>query len=176
MLQYKYYYASAKGACTMGFSPGVSNLPSLSDVLFNNPATGNYLGYNTSTSKWENRVLGGVAALANGGGSETVSTNATTTGAVTLNLANGNVFNLTLTGNVTFTFSGATNGKACAFSAYIKQDGTGNRTITWPTSVKWAGGIDPTSTTTAGSIDIFVFETLDGGTTWFGSLVGANFS
>lgn len=115
-------------------------------------------------------------ARPNNGGQETVSTNSAATGAVTLNLANGNVFNLTLTGNVTFTFSGATSGKACSFAAYLKQDATGTRTVTWPASVKWAGGVNPSISTAANAIDIVVFESIDGGTTWYGSLVGTAFS
>ncbi len=115
-------------------------------------------------------------AKAASGGQETISTNASATGAVTLNLANGNVFNLTLTGDVTFTFSGATSGKACSFAAYIRQDATGGRTITWPASVDWAGGTPPTMSTAANALDIVVFETLDGGTNWYGSLVGTAFA
>jgi len=114
-------------------------------------------------------------ALATGGGLETISTNTTATGAVTLNLANGNVFSLTLTGNVTFTFSGATSGKACSFGLYLKQDATGNRTVTWPGSAKWPGGVAPILSSTTNATDILIFESIDGGTTWYGSLVGANF-
>ncbi len=161
----------------MGFGgggSGSSSIATATDAALNNPATNNILVY-SNLGKWSNQAMVGTVALANGGGQETVVTNATATGATTLNLANGNVFNLTLTGNVTFTFSGATSGKACAFSVYIKQDATGGRTVTWPT-VKWAGGSAPTLTTSANAIDVLVFESLDGGTTWFGSLVGANFS
>lgn len=110
------------------------------------------------------------------GGQETVSTNAAATGAVTLNLTNGNVFSLTLTGNVTFTFSGASAGKACSFAAYLKQDATGSRVVTWPASVKWAAGAAPTLSTTANALDVVVFESLDGGTNWYGSLVGTAFA
>ena len=113
-------------------------------------------------------------ARANGGGLETVSASNTGT-AYTINLANGNVFNLTVTGNVTFTFSGATSGKACSFSLYLTQDSTGGRTVTWPSSVKWSGGA-PTLSTAASATDTLVFETLNGGSTWFGSLVGTNFA
>lgn len=115
-----------------------------------------------------------IAARVAGGGLETVSTNAAATGAVTLNLSNGNVFNVTMTGNVTFTFSGATSGKACAFTLYLRQDATGSRVATWPASVKWSGGA-PSLTVSASAVDVLVFESLDGGTTWFGSLVGTNF-
>ena len=114
-------------------------------------------------------------ALADGGGKETLSTVASASGAVTLNLSAGNVFNVTLTGNTTFSFAGATNGLACSFGLYLTQDATGNRTITWPAGVKWAGGAAPTLTLTANATDLLVFESLNGGTTWFGSLAGANF-
>ncbi len=114
------------------------------------------------------------AAKANGGGQETLVTNSTVTGSYTVNLANGNVFSLTLTGNTTLAFSGAVAGKACSFSLYIKQDATGSRTITWPSGIKWSGGA-PSLTTTANALDIFVLESLDGGTTWYASLVGSNF-
>jgi hypothetical protein len=111
------------------------------------------------------------------GGLETVSTNSTATGTVTLNLTNGNVFNLTLTGNVTLVFSGATSGKACSFATYLKQDATGSRVVTWPaSSVKWSGGSPPSLSSAPNSVDVVVFESLDGGTTWYGSLVGTAFS
>ena len=115
-------------------------------------------------------------AKASQGGQETVFTDTSNTGAVTLNLSSGNVFNLTLTGNVTFTFSGATAGKACSFTTYLKQDATGSRVVTWPGSVNWAGGAAPALSTAANSLDIVVFETLDGGTNWYGSLVGTAFA
>lgn len=113
-------------------------------------------------------------ARANGGGLETVST-ANTGSAYTINLASGNVFNLTANANVTFTFAGATSGKACSFSLYVKQDATGGRTVTWPASVRWSGGA-PVLSTAANALDALVFESLDGGSTWFGSLVGTNFA
>jgi hypothetical protein len=153
---------------------GGGSIASSSDVALNTPADKNFLGYNSGTGKWTNLALSGNAALATSGGAETVSTQ-NATGATTLNLANGNVFNVTLTGNATFTFSGATSGKACSFGLYLRQDGTGSRSVTWPSSVRWSGGA-PTLTTSASAVDILVFETLDGGTNWYGSLVGTNFS
>ena len=40
--------------------------------------------------------------------------------------------------------------------------------VTWPTSVDWEGGTAPTLT--AAGVDILVFMTYDGGTTWHGML------
>lgn len=114
-------------------------------------------------------------ALADGGGQETVSTIASATGTVSLNLTAGNIFSVTLTGNTTFTFTGATSGKACSFALYLRQNGTGGFTVAWPAAVKWPGGNAPTLTTTANALDLLVFESIDGGTTWYGSLAGANY-
>jgi hypothetical protein len=57
----------------------------------------------------------------------------------------------------------------------ITQDGTGGRLITWPGSVKWAGGA-PTLSTAAGSKDRVIFTTYDGGTTWYGDLIGKGYA
>lgn len=166
----------------MGFNPSGGKIQNATDVGLgaNNtyPPTvdGQFLGYSKEDGLWENMPLTGFAALPTGGGVETLSTNNTASGTVTLNLANGNVFNVTLTGNVTFVFSGASAG-ACSFGLYLHQDGTGGRTITWPSSVKWAnGGIVPTASTGASQVDVYVFETFNSGTSWYGSQVGANFS
>jgi hypothetical protein len=91
--------------------------------------------------------------------------------AITLDLANGTVQIITLTGNATVTMPTATAGKS--FILLLKQDGTGSRTITWST-VKWAGGTTPTITGTASRQDIFSF--FADGTNWYGTVVGQNFT
>jgi hypothetical protein len=110
------------------------------------------------------------------GGQEFVETNATATGAVTLALANANVFILTLTGAVVFTFTGATNGRACSFTVVLIQGSGGSKTVTWPGSVVWPSAVAPTLTTTAAQADVFSFMSVDGGTKWFGFPAGANFA
>lgn len=119
-----------------------------------------------------------VAARVTGGGQETVSNVTASATSTTLNLANGNVFYLTMPTSITsgMQITGATSGKACSCAIYIKQDSTGSRTITWPTSVRWAGGTPPTLSTAASALDIVVLETLDNGTNWYGSLVGTAFA
>lgn len=110
-----------------------------------------------------------------GGGRETVATNNAAGSTPTVDLANGNVQMITLTANASLTLTGASNGVACSLSLYLKQDGTGGKTLTWPASVKWAGAIAPTLSTGANKVDLVVLETLDGGTTWYGSLAGVDF-
>lgn len=91
--------------------------------------------------------------------------------AITLDLANGTVQIITLTGNATVTMPTATAGKS--FILLLKQDATGSRTITWST-VKWAGGTAPTITGTASRQDIFSF--FSDGTNWYGGTIGLNYT
>jgi len=92
--------------------------------------------------------------------------------AATINLRDGDNFTHTLSENVTYTFSNpAASGKVSAFSLKVTQDSTA-RTITWPSSVDWAAATAPTLTTTSGGVDVFVFVTYDGGTTYYGFTAG----
>lgn len=62
---------------------------------------------------------------------------------------------VTVAGNRTLVFS---NGKAGeVYRVKITQDATGSRLITWPSTVKWAGGTAPTLTTTAARTDLVEF-------------------
>jgi hypothetical protein len=105
------------------------------------------------------------------GYTEEVAT-ANTSTAYTIDLANGSVQILTLTGNCTFTFPTATAGKS--FIMLLKQDGTGSRTVTWPSAVKWPSGTAPTITSTASKLDKYIF-TADG-TNWYGSEAGKSYT
>jgi hypothetical protein len=87
----------------------------------------------------------------------------------TLALTNGTVQTVTMTGNCTFTMPTATAGKS--FILICTQDGTGSRTAVF-TSVKFAGGVAPTLTTTATTgVDILTF--VANGTSWFGTYAQA---
>lgn len=95
----------------------------------------------------------------------------------TIDLEDGNVFELTLTGNVTYTISNPPgNNIAGSFTLIQKQDATGGRTMTLPASVKHPGGTAPTISSGANDIDIFTVITTDGGTTWWWFTGGQNFS
>jgi len=98
-----------------------------------------------------------------------------TTNAATINCEAGNSFSHTLTENTTFTFSNPpATGTSYGFTLKIVQDaGASGFTVTWPTSVDYAGATAPTLTATASAVDVLVFYTHDGGTTWYGFLAGA---
>lgn len=110
-----------------------------------------------------------------GGGKEGTSSPTASGASTTIDLANGNVQQLTLAATTTLTLTGATSSTACSISLYLIQDATGARIVTWPASVKWPSGVAPTLSTGASKTDLVVLETIDGGTTWYGSLAGSDF-
>jgi hypothetical protein len=95
---------------------------------------------------------------------------ANTSTAITLNLANGTVQILTLTGSPTITMPTAVAGKS--FIVYLKT-GAGSFSVTW-TTVKWPAGTAPTITSTASKMDIYSF--FSDGTNWYGTTVGQNYT
>ena len=107
---------------------------------------------------------------------ETRTTPSISSGTLTLNLENGNVFGVSLNASITtLTIQNpSASGTACSFTLAFTADGT-LRTVTWGASVKWAGGNTPTLTSTNGKVDIFTFVTWDAGTTWYAFVSGQNF-
>lgn len=63
--------------------------------------------------------------------------------------------------------------KSQTFQVLIKQ-GTGANKISWPTNILWSYGRVPVLTFTKDSTDVFQFVTVDGGSTWYGSLLMAD--
>jgi hypothetical protein len=105
---------------------------------------------------------------------ETYAAVASSSNATTVNCEAGNTFMHTLTESTTFTFSNPpATGTAYTMSIEIIQDASASGfTVTWPTSVDWPAATAPTLTATASAIDVFVFATRDGGTTWRGFTAG----
>lgn len=103
-------------------------------------------------------------SLSFGAGSVAPSKQTITDGAtVTLAWADRSLNCVTLGGNRTLAISGT---PAVAESCLLRvlQDGTGNRTLTWPTSgvtLNWPLGEDPVLTTTASRFDVFRLTCFD---------------
>lgn len=74
---------------------------------------------------------------------------------VTFDMAASNIHTVTLAGNRTLAVSNVSVGQA--FVIRLVQDGTGSRTVTWFSTLKWAAGVTPTLTTTASKTDVFGF-------------------
>lgn len=104
-----------------------------------------------------------------GAAEERVNTVAATTAARSLDVSLYGVHDCTMDQNCTFSFTNpAPSGKASSFILILR----GAFTPTFPASVVWPGGTAPTYATPS----MYAFTTVDSGTTWFGGLIGAEYS
>lgn len=105
---------------------------------------------------------------------ETFAAVTSSSNATTVNCEAGNVFSHTLTEATTFTFSNPpASGTAFGFTLKVVQDASASGfAVTWPAAVDWAAATAPTLTATASAVDVFVFFTHNGGTTWYGFTAG----
>lgn len=81
---------------------------------------------------------------------------------------------VTLTENATLVFSGPTQDQYHEIEVILRQDTTGTWTITWPSTITWAGGSVPVPSTAASTIFSVRLVTTDGGATWFGVAPAVN--
>jgi hypothetical protein len=160
---------------------GTETLTNKTIALGSNTVSGTLAQFNTAVADADLASLAGTETLTNktiaagtftdGYTEETVTANTST--AYTINLANGSVQYLTLTGNCTYTFPTPVAGRS--FILIQRQDATGGRTVTWPSTVDWPGAVAPTLTSTAQRVDKFVFTAIDG-SNWLGSVAGQNYT
>lgn len=61
-----------------------------------------------------------------------------------------------------------------AFTMVITTSGS-NRTISWPSSIKWPASTAPVVTVFTNKKDFFSFITMDKGANWFGFIGGQNY-
>lgn len=93
-------------------------------------------------------------------------------GTATLDLSLANQHYITMPeGNITIALSNDTNNQI--FYVTILQDSGGSRTVTWFSTIRWAGGSAPTLTTTASKRDAFIFVRTGSGT-YDGFVCGQN--
>jgi len=111
--------------------------------------------------------------------SETIATATSAAGVLNIDLDAGAAQVTTLTESVSslvfVNFNPSTN-HSSTVTLKVEQDGVGGWGITWPASILWAGGTAPTVTVAANAFDQFGFTTYDGGATWLGFSMGADFS
>lgn len=87
--------------------------------------------------------------------------------------SSGNRFEVTLPSS-TKTLAVSNMKRGQVFMLRIVQDGTGSRTVTWFSTIKWPGGSAPTLTTTANKADMFIFVCTSDNTNFDGFTVGQN--
>jgi len=106
------------------------------------------------------------------GYADTVTALGNTGTAINIDVTSGGVFTATLTGNCTFTLRYPVSTGSSSFTLILTNDGTAGRTVAWAGgSFLFPGGASALSrTTTANAVDVWVFFTPNGGTTWYGSI------
>ena len=90
---------------------------------------------------------------------------------ITFDLDEASTHTVTLGDNRTLAISNEDAGQK--FIINLVQDGTGSRTVTWFSTIKWAGGSAPTLTTTADKADSFGFL-CTGSDAYYGFVIGQN--
>jgi len=168
---------------TTGTAAGLSSVLAIASGGTNSTATATNggIGYGTGTAHAYTSagtagqvvVSAGAAAPAFGVGAATTPSAVTFSAtAMTVNCALSNVFTTTFTANVTVapTLSNPIDGQTINW--FITQDATGSRTMTWPSSFKWAGGstFAGVLSTTASAVDLLVATYRSSTGFWYASL------
>jgi hypothetical protein len=94
----------------------------------------------------------------------------TASSTTTIDLSTGSFFNVTLSANITTL--NLINGQVGTYYIVFTQDAIGGRTVSFPASFKWSGGLVPTITPTANKEDVVTL--IYNGTT-FRAVVAQNF-
>lgn len=98
---------------------------------------------------------------------------------VTLDMSAHRLWEVTIAGNRTIAFDNVDGKKP--FAVFIRQDGSGNRTPTWPAGVDWGENGTPDYTLTADKADGFLFVPKEdwvesSNEVYYGSVIGYGFS
>jgi len=98
-----------------------------------------------------------------------------TSATTAIDLSNGNVIHANQSADTTVSFAN-TAGSNEIYFIREKDATTTARTITWPTTIEWDGGLEPTLTTInhSGEAQIFKLCTTTNGETWYGKEVYKN--
>ena len=91
--------------------------------------------------------------------------------AMVVNAALSNVFFTEFTANVTTAPSVTNPSDGQTINWFIKQDGTGSRTMTWPASFKWPSGVAGVLSTAANAVDLVVATYRDATGFWYASII-----
>lgn len=111
--------------------------------------------------------------------SETIAVPLITAGTLNIDLDQGSSQEITMVesaSDVTFVNFNPSALFSSTVTLKTTQDGTGSHGITWPSNIKWAGGVAPTLTSDPDAIDMFGFTTYNAGVDWFGFTMGQDFS
>lgn len=161
------------GTAWGGFATGDVVIRKSATWLGYAPFTG-WLKFNEADSKVY-KYQGSWSEFAGGtGGGSAVTALTISSGVVNIDCSLGDYFTLALNANVTsITFSNLPGaGKGATKMIRIVQDAT-PRTVSWPTSFKWAGASAGVVSTASGAADTLAITTFDNGVSWASTLANA---
>jgi hypothetical protein len=149
-------------------------LDDLADVEVPTPANGDVLTWDEATGQWVNAPAAdtGLFLTKTGGEGHTIQVVSDAGAALELDLANANVFEITLTEDCVITVTGFTLGEWCEGAVLVHQDGTGGWALDFTAFEEPSGGIS--LPTTADTTSGFGFGSLDGGTTIYVWALGSS--
>lgn len=161
---------------------GTETLTNKSIDLTDNTLSGTTAEFNTALSDGSFTTLAGTETLTNKTLTTAALTNPTVTNYVetlntssgatyTVDLANGTLHKFTTTANATITLPSSVAGKS--FIVIVAYGGAHTLTFSGGGTIKWAGGSQPTATSTGGAFDIFTF--MQDGTNTYAVPFGTNF-
>lgn len=156
-----------------GVAPGYGKVPLTTHVSGTLPAANGGTGIATTGTAGSILTSTGTAWQSGGGAATPPSVVTFSASAMAVNCLLSNVFSTTFTANVTGapTISNAVDGQTINW--FITQDATGSRTMTWPASFKWSGGLVTALSTTANSVDLLVATYRSATGFWYVSLAKA---
>lgn len=167
-----------------GTSGGIPYFSSTTAMASSGALTANQivLGGGAGAAPVTSSLLATSAAVTSGtyikaiGYADTVVALGNTGTAINLDVVSGGVFTATLTGSATITLRYPVSSGASSFTLILTNDGTAGRSVSWAGgSFLFPGGAASLNrTTTANAVDIWVFFTPDGGTTWYGNIAMRN--
>jgi len=110
------------------------------------------------------------------GYADTVTALGNTGTAINLDVTSGGVFSATLNGSATITLRYPVATGASSFTLILTNDATPGRTVAWAggTFLFPGGAAALSRTTTANAVDVWVFFTPDGGSTYYGNIAMKN--
>ena len=138
----------------VGAAPGYGKVPLSTHVSGTLPAANGGTGLATTGAAGSILTSTGTAWQSGGGAATPPSAVIFASTGMAINCLLSNVFSTTFTANVTSApvISNAVDGQTINW--FITQDATGGRTITWPASFKWPGGVVQTLSTGANAVDL----------------------
>jgi hypothetical protein len=97
-----------------------------------------------------------------------------TSGNIVVDLSKSPFTSITFGGNTAITsFTWPTDPSNYYVRRVLRISNQGNYTVTWPTNIRWPGGVIPT--VTVSGIDTYIFHSINGGSTLYGNVVGQNY-